>query len=131
MFQDSYKKKVWDGPVPEVGLELASVPPSVRPLAPAVTEILSAAIRHTPVNIADASREDDGDWFRLKSDELPDHQVFKRLRNNWKAIARGNQSSFALIYCGTGADRGIWLYHRKTVMKASYPPGCHQVSSLS
>ncbi len=128
MYQDSFKKKIWEGPIPSLALDLTSVPASMRPLAPAVAAMLSAIVRHTPVDIEEADRDNDGDWFRLESEDLWDDEIFNRLRDNWDAIG-GTAPGFALIHFLTGPDAGVWLYHAKLGQLPAYSRGCHRLVS--
>jgi hypothetical protein len=130
LYRDYAYKKIWDGPVPSVALSLASIPAAVKPLAPAAVKMLTAIIRHTPVEIEEAYREDDGDWYRLESDDLRDDQIFSRLRDNWMGIAGRSKGEFAVLQCLAGDDRGVWLFHRKSGT-GSRLTGCRRVNSLS
>src|SRR5690242_5686209 len=98
MYRALVVKKLWGGPLPLANTVLTAIPTSVRPMARATGEILSAIIRHTPVAIAEADRDNEGDWFRLESEDLWDHEVFNRLSNNWRAIAGRNATNFSLIH---------------------------------
>jgi hypothetical protein len=131
MFRDAFEKKFWAFPATLVAHPLASVPASMRPLPPAAAEVLSSITRHTPLKIADAHRDDDGDWFRLESEHLLDHEVFHRLSNNWAAIGGPNRLQFSLIHCVTGLDSGIWLHHRKVGTVPQYFHGCQRIISWS
>jgi hypothetical protein len=110
---------------------LASVPIEMRPLAAAATDVLSAIIRHTPVAVVEAHRDENGDWFHLTSQDLQDHEVFHRLSNNWQAISGANSLHFSLIHCLAESGRGVWLLHRKVGGPHQYSPGCRQIHSWS
>jgi hypothetical protein len=129
MFQDAIGKKFLA--FPSTSLALDSVPYSMRPLPPAAVEVLSSITRHTPVKIVEAERDEDGDWFRLESEDLLDQDVFHRLSNNWEAISGPNGIQFSLIHCEMGPDGGLWLHYRKVGTVPQYFHGCQQIISWS
>ena len=133
MFLENNKKtsKFTASSLPLAAQSLASVPSTMQPLAEPVADLLSAIVRHTPVDIAESYRDQNGDWFRLASPDLQDPDVYRRLSNNWDAISGPNRMKFSLIHCSTEPHRGIWLLHRKLVEISSYPPGCRQIHSWS
>jgi hypothetical protein len=101
----------------------------MRPLAMPVNAILSAIIRHTPVEVEDAYRDGSGDWFHLSSEDLEDYEVYHRLSNNWTSISGANRPQFSLIHFLSGQGGGVWLLHRKAGAPSQYPVGCQQVHS--
>jgi hypothetical protein len=109
--------------------ELTFHPAAAPVLPPAVVRTLAAINYHTPVSITEVQ---DAEWFRLKSDDWKDPQLFQGLADDWALIIGHNSLSFALLHCYSGPDQGVWLYYRNPVGgKAQFGPGCHQVTSLS
>src|SRR5689334_7481204 len=97
MYYELFTKKIWEGPISSPHLNLTAAPNSMLPLAPDVANVLSAVTLYTPVEIAEVERDEDGDWFRLESDDLWDHEVFDLLRGNWAEIG-GRSPDFALLH---------------------------------
>lgn len=110
--------------------ELAFVPRSIPPIAPDAIGTLAAISRHSPVSIAEV--KNDGESFRLKSDDLQDGQLFSMLRKNWPPISGRNTLNYALIHSIGGPESGIWLHRRSPWKKKSeYLHGCHHTISSS
>jgi hypothetical protein len=98
-------------------------------LAPSASDVLSAINRHTPVDVVEADSDEDGIWFRLRSEVLPDEAVFQRLSNNWVAIGGRSRLEFSLVYCLSGQGGGVWLCHRSANSKTPLIRGCQRIIS--
>jgi len=102
---------------------------SLEPLASVARDVLSAINRHTPVDVVETSSDEDGNWFRFRSDVLTDGEVHKRLCKNWVAIGGRNRLEFSLIHCMSGEGAGVWLCHRSITSNARFFHGCQQIIS--
>ena len=83
-------------------------------------------------NIALVSMEDlndDGEWIQLWSDSLTDADLYRALVKKWGKTA-GYINKFALIYCHTGDDSGVWLHYLSTQeLRTEYRVGCFALPS--
>lgn len=101
----------------------ASVPPGTR-------RLLASINLHMPVAISEHPTA--SGVFRLESYDLQDVHLFNTLRKNWSRISGHEIINFALLFCPTGASRGVWLAHLSNPGRNSrYSHGCHQVDSIS
>jgi hypothetical protein len=108
------------------GASAAFGQPSLGPMA---KDVLSAINRHTPVDVVETANDEDGNWFRFRSDVLSDEEVYKRLSKNWAAIGGRNRLAFSLIYCVSGQGAGVWLLYRNIASNTRFFPGCQQIIS--
>ena len=93
------------------------------------TNPLSGVLRRinnvAAVDIEDLN--DDGEWIRLSSEQLPDRKLYDKLMNRWAGIA-GYIHKFALVYCHTGDEAGVWLHYLDTQqLRSEYQVGCFSV----
>jgi hypothetical protein len=98
-------------------------------MAPLERDVLSAINRHTPVDVVETASDEDGTWFRFRSDVRTDGEVYQRLSKNWVAIGGRNGLEFSLIYCLSGQGAGVWLCHRSVASNTRFSQGCQQIIS--
>jgi hypothetical protein len=81
---------------------------------------------------ASASTDDSdypGEWFALESNDYWDYELYNVLKKKWTSLVCPYSSRFALIYCESGIDCGVWLHHLNAADKPSdYLTGPHYVS---
>jgi len=102
---------------------------SLEPLAPLARDVLSAINRHTPVDVVETASDEDGNWFRFRSEVLTDEEIFKRLSKNWVYIGGRNRLEFSIIHCMSGQGAGVWLCHRSIASNPGFFQGCQQIIS--
>ena len=70
---------------------------------------------------------DDGEWIRLEAEDLDDADLYRVIVRKWGRTA-GYINKFALVYCHTGDDSGVWLHFLSTpALRAEYRVGCFSV----
>ena len=81
----------------------------------------------TRMQIADGR----GEWVLLKSASCSDQFLFDMLKLGWPTfVPFAEARRFALIYCWSGPNSGIWLHYLATpALCAEYLPGCHKIVS--
>jgi hypothetical protein len=72
-----------------------------------------------------------GEWVLLKSRQSPDQLLFEKLKFSWpQLVPFADARRFALIFCSSGPNSGIWLHYLATpALCAEYLPGCHKIDS--
>jgi len=98
-------------------------------LDPLARDVLSAINRHTPVDVVETTSDEDGNWFRFRSELLNDKEVYNRLSKNWVAIGGRSRLEFSLIHCLSGEGAGVWLCHRSIASNTRFVQGCQQIIS--
>jgi hypothetical protein len=96
---------------------------------PPLSTVLDNINRFNPVTVTctDGRRE----WFLLRSTQFPDQLLFEKLKFNWRQfVPFADAGRFALIFCRSGPNSGVWLHYLATpALRGEYLPGCHEIAS--
>jgi len=91
-------------------------------------QVVSQINKICPVDIEDY--DDSGEWFSLESEDLYDDQVYSALIGKWQRIVGPHMRKFALIYCESEPESGLWLHYLSTEdMQNEYACGCYWLKS--
>jgi hypothetical protein len=96
---------------------------------PPLSTVLENLNRAYPVTAT--STDGRGEWVLLKSEMFPDRFLFDRLKLDWpQFVPYAESRRFALIFCRTGPNSGVWLHYFATpTLRTDYLPGCHEIVS--
>lgn len=79
------------------------------------------------VSVDKSDYNGDGEWIRLEAEHLDDSALYSAIAKKWGRTA-GYINKFALLYCHTGNDAGVWLHYLSTpALRAEYRVGCFSV----
>jgi hypothetical protein len=82
------------------------------------------------INPVTATCTDDRDeWTLLRSKQFVNQSLFERLKFNWQFVTSGETDRFALIFCRSGPNSGVWLHDLAAPAFGEYLPGCHVIES--
>jgi hypothetical protein len=91
----------------------------------AATALIAILSNSAPFSATAA--DESGEWIRLDS-SLPDEQLFRALKGAWARLGTPISADFALLFCRSEPDSGVWLHHLSTpALKADYWTGCHEI----
>ena len=93
--------------------------------SPPLSTILARISKLAIVDYQD--QDDTGEWIQLIPVDLTDDELYSLLKSNWSRII-GYIHQFALLYCRTGEDSGVWLHYLPTTaLRGQYLRGCFEL----
>jgi hypothetical protein len=96
---------------------------------PPLNHVLDRINKH--FSVATEDYDDTGEWFALESNHMGDRELYNFLESQWGGIVGAHANHFALIYCQSEPEAGVWLHFLSTAEdRREYAPGCHIIQSF-